>query len=219
MPEYSLMDLFAELKRAELPVYGEEPKLGELTPDEVAAINERLAQIAENEEVFSALWEAREAVYEAVRAVKKWTKTDFKGALAEGDELDLDIIMPDDTEKTGSQRTVWEYSVSTAGTEYFWSGSGDEKVTLDEDEAILIVGWYDPVDSPKASRVMFELPKRNFYVNLPFDMAKDVPLIIHKPEIIKPKEKFAIQVRYNAAGTDALRPVGVYIRKAADRTL
>ena len=218
MPEYSISDLFKEVGATALPSYAEEEKLGPLSPDEVAAINQRLLQVAENEEVFSALWEAREAIYEAVRAVKKWTKTDFVGFGAEGDDLDLDIIDAPMIKKSGSALTTFEQSV-TAGTAYYWSGSGDAKIQLDEDEAIVIVGWYDPVDSPKATRVLFDLPKKNVLVKTPFKLNKDVPLIIHKPVIVKPKESFRIQVRYDANGDDSLMPIGVYIQKAADKSL
>jgi len=216
--EYSVIDLYNMLKGTALPAYGDEPKLAELRPDEVAAINERLAQLIENEEIFGVIWEGREAVYEAVRAVKKWTKTDFRGPLAEGDELDLDVIDAPDVEVNGSALTTFEKTVS-AGTAYYWSGSGNAKVQLDEDEAIVIFGWYDPVDSPKATRVLFELPKRNFLVKLPFKFAKDLPMVVHKPVLIKPKESFRIQVRYDADGDDALMPIGIKITKAQNVSL
>lgn len=218
MGEYSVMDVFNMMKAAALPAYGEEPKLAQLDPEEVAAINKRLAQLAENEEVFGALWEARESIYEAVRAVKKWTKTDFKGSYAEGDELDLDVIDAPDVKVNGTALAVFEKTVSE-GTAYYWSDTGNNKIQLDEDEAIVIVGWYDPVDSPKATRVLFELPKRNFLVKLPFRFAKDMPLVVHEPVIIKPKESFRVQVRYDADGTDALMPIGVKITKAQNMSL
>ena len=213
MVEYGVIDLFNMMKTSALPSYGDEPKLAELRPDEVDAINKRLAQLVENEEVFGVIWEGREAIYEAVRAVKKWTHTDFRGPLAEGDDLDLEVIDAPDVKASGSALTTFEKSV-TAGTAYYWSGSGDAKIELDEDEALVIFGWYDPVDSPKATRVLFQLPKRNFLVKLPFKFAKDIPMVVHDPVIIKPKESFLIQVRYDADGEDALMPIGVKITKA-----
>jgi len=216
--EYGVIDLYNMMKTSALPAYGEEAKLAELTPDEVDAINKRLAQLVENEEIFGVIWEGKEAVYEAVRAVKKWTHTDFKGPLAEGDELDLDVIDAPDVEATGTPLTKFEKSV-TAGTAYYWSGAGDEKIVLNDDEALVIFGWYDPVDSPKATRVLFELPKRDFLVKLPFKFAKDIPMIVHDPVIIKPKESFLIQVRYDASGDDALMPIGVKVTKAQYESL
>jgi len=216
--EYSVIDLYNMMKTSALPAYGEEPKLAELTPDEVNAINERLAQLIENEEIFGVIWEGKEAVYEAVRAVKKWTHTDFKGPQAEGDELDLDVIDAPDVMVSGTPLTKFEKSV-TAGTAYYWSDSGDEKVKLNEDEAIVIFGWYDPVDSPKATRVLFQLPKRNFLVKLPFRFAKDLPMIVHRPVIVKPKEAFRVRVRYDADGEDALMPIGIKVTKAQNESL
>jgi len=216
--EYGVIDLFNMMKTSALPSYGDEPKLAELRPDEVDAINKRLAQLVENEEIFGVIWEGREAIYEAVRAVKKWTHTDFRGPLAEGDDLDLEVIDAPDVKASGSALTTFEKSV-TAGTAYYWSGSGDAKIELDEDEALVIFGWYDPVDSPKATRVLFQLPKRNFLVKLPFKFAKDIPMVVHDPVIIKPKESFLIQVRYDANGDDALMPIGVKITKAQSFSL
>jgi len=216
--EYGVIDLFNMMKTSALPSYGDEPKLAELRPDEVDAINKRLAQLVENEEVFGVIWEGREAIYEAVRAVKKWTHTDFRGPLAEGDDLDLEVIDAPDVKASGSALTTFEKSV-TAGTAFYWSGSGDAKIELDEDEALVIFGWYDPVDSPKATRVLFQLPKRNFLVKLPFKFAKDIPMVVHDPVIIKPKESFLIQVRYDASGDDALMPIGVKITKAQNFSL
>jgi len=218
MPEYSIVDIFNMAKATALPAYGSDEKLAELSESEVKLIHDRLMVLAENEEVFGALWEAREAIYEAVRAVKKWTKTDFKGAYAEGDDLDLHVIDAPDIMVSGTPLTVFEKSVS-AGTAYYWSGPSDAKIQLNEDEAIVIVGWYDPVDSPKATRVKFELPKRDYVVKLPFRFTKDVPLVVHDPVIIKPKESFRIQVRYDSSGDDALMPVGVKILKAEKMTL
>ncbi len=219
MPEYSIKDVFDDVAAIALPTFSSDEKLAALSADEVREINNRLLQIAENEEIFHALWEARMGsgeylgIYDAVRLVKKWTKTDFRGINAEGDDLDVHLIMPWDVVKSGTALSTWKQTV-TAGTTYFWSDTGDGKVNLGEDEAIVIVGWYDPVDSPKASAVMIELPKRNIKVELPFDMNKDMPLIIHPPVVVKPKESFRVKVKYSADGDDALRPIGVKISKA-----
>lgn len=213
MPEYSIKDIMDQMSLEALPEFPDEPKLAELKPDEIKAIHYRLLQVAENEEVFHALWEARNKIYEAVRMVKKRTNTDFKGFNAEGSDLDLHLVGAQDVMSNGTALTVFEKSV-TAGTAYYWSDTGNSKVEVDEDEALVIVGWYDPVDSPKATKLMIELPKRRMIVDLPFRFNKDVPLIIHEPVIVGPKEKFRVQVRYDSDGTDALMPVAVKISKA-----
>jgi len=218
MPEYSLEDIFNMVEQTALPDYPDEEKLAALSPEEATAINKRLIQIAENDDIFAVLWKGRDKIYDAVRAVKKWTKTDFHGPNAEGDDLDLNIIDASDVVQSGTQLTTFVKNV-TAGTTYYWSGTNDDKVKLDDDEAIVILGWYDPIDSPKASRVLIELPKRNFIANLSFELNKDVPLIVHEPIIVKPKESFRVQVRYKESGTDMLMPIGVHIRKASDRSL
>lgn len=218
MPEYSLEDVFKIVEQTALPDYPDEEKLAALSPEEAHKINQRLIQIAENDDIFAVLWKGRNAIYDAVRAVKKWTKTDFHGPNAEGDDLDLNIIDATDVVKSGTALTTFVQDV-TAGKAYYWSTIDDEKVKLNDDEAIVILGWYDPIDSPKASRILIELPKRNFIANLPFEMNKNLPLIVHEPIVVKPKESFRVQVRYKESGTDMLMPIGVHIRKASDRTL
>ncbi len=218
MPEYSIKDIFDMVNVGSLPSFPEEPKYAELSPDEVKAIHDRLLAISENEEIFSALWEARNKIYEAVRMVKKRTHTDFKGSNAEGDDLDMHFIDPKDVKKSGTPLNTFNQNV-TAGTAYYWSDTGDNKVELNEDEAIVIVGWYDPVASPKADKVLFELPKRNYLADLPFRMAKDVPIVIHEPIVLGPKDKFRIKVHYESDGTDALMPIGVKISKAENFTI
>lgn len=218
MPEYSIKDIFDMVNVGSLPSFPEEPKYAELSPEEVKAINDRLLTIAENEEAFSALWEARNQIYEAVRMVKKRTHTDFKGSNAEGDDLDLHFIMPWNVKKHGTPLSTF-YQDVTAGTDYYWSDTNDAKVELDEDEGLVIVGWYDPIASPKPARVLFELPKRNFLSDLPFKMNKDTPVVIHEPIIVGPKDKFRIQVHYLEDGKDALMPIGVLITKAENFTL
>lgn len=218
MTDYSIIDLFNLVEQTALPTFADTEKYASLDDAEINAINKKLMQIAENDEVFGALWEARNAIYDAVRAVKKWTHTNFVGFGAEGRDLDLNILEPDDVVKNGTALTTFVQDV-TAGTAYYWSGANNGKVSLGMDEAIVIVGWYDPVDSPKAIRILAELPKKNVIIDSPFYMNKDVPLIIHEPITLNPQDSFDVQVRYNEDGTDSLMPVGVHVRMASSRSL
>ena len=200
---------FTELKEiAEKSVksYPKEDFLASLSPDEVAKINQRLLEIAPNERVFELLWNAREYIYDAVRAVKAKVGRPFNGIEAEGDELDLRIILPKDITRGGSALSSWSGSV-TAGEATF-----ADEVTLNEDEAYVFVGV---ANGSVSEAVGYVLSTKPLYVRLPWDLADpDFKLIAHKPVKINPKETFSIKVWYSADGTDATALVGVKVSKA-----
>jgi len=219
--EFGIMDInrIVEIANSQAQPRPQTETLASLSADEVRAINERIAEIAENEEVFAVLWNAREDIYDIVRAVKKKNPgSEFKGMDAEGDDLDLILVRPQDIKKTGTALTSWIFS-ATAGTDYFESDTNDANLQLAEDEGRVYCGWADPIDSPKAVGVQFNLPGISKIVPLNFDLSKDYPIIQHKPVKILPKVSYSIQVRYKATGTDALRPIAVYATKAANLSL
>jgi len=197
-------------------VFPAEEGLGSLSGEEFKLINLRLGAIAENEVVFGILWSVRDAIYEVVRAVKDSIGSNecvFAGEYAEGRELNLDIITPQDVKKTGTPLSDWLQSVS-AGDVYFESDSGDSKITLPEYEGRVYAGWVDTIDSPLLVKVMYDLPKLKIIVNTPFELCKEYPAIRHKAVKLKPKDAYAIKVRYKASGDDEARPIAVKITTA-----
>jgi len=219
MPEYSILDLKDLVKR--VPVTRIEADTsrgyGALEPDEIEAIHNRLLEIAENEEIFSILWENREAIYDAVRILKgKYPGRRFRGAKARGEDLDLMIVMPSDIKRGGTPLGTFDTDVSTAGVAYYESDSGDGKLTLPSDEARVYCGWADPVDNPLASKVAIELPDEIYVFRLPFEFKKDYPVVGHEPVKIKPETQYRIRVYYSGTGTDALMPIAVRITTAVN---
>jgi len=222
MADMTLMDInsIVDAENANPPSFSETEKMASLSAEEVVAINKRIAEVAENPDVFGVLWNARQAIYNAVRIVKKNVHQDFKGFEAEGDELDLIIIRPQDVLRDGTALETFTTSVSATGVSDFESDTGGAEVTLSEEEARVYCGWIDPVDSPKSIGVMIQKGRSQSYIiPTPFKMCKDYPVIQHVPVIIKPKDSYKIQVRYNAIGTDALEPVGVRIVQAKSLNL
>lgn len=220
MVEYAIFDIDEIINTEGVQSFGAEPGKGlaGLEQDEVKLINERLKEIAPNDQIFAILWLNREKIYEAVRAVKSKTGSPFKGRLARGRQLDLALIDPMDIKKSGTTLTSFMQTVS-AGTTWYESNSGDEYIELQEEEARVYMGWADPVSSPKAVRVLYDLPENTVPVRLPFDLVKkkedEYPIIMHEPVVLKPKDKYRIKVKYIADGTDALRPIGVIIQTAS----
>jgi len=192
-----------------------------LCKTEMKLINRRLYEQVENEDVFRCLWWARWAIYRCVRRVKKETKSDFRGIYAEGDDLDLIVLRPQDVRKTGTVLTTWLFTASV-GTDYYESDTGDADLVLGAGataEGRVYCGWADPIDSPKIVAVLYELPKRNVLVPTPFELAKDYPVINHMPITIEPGQSYKIGCRYFAAGDDKARPIAVRITKAELLTL
>jgi len=219
MPEYSILDLRNLVKST--PV---EPKpadasrgYGALDADEIEAIHERLLEVAENEEVFSILWENREAIYDAVRLLKaKYPGRRFRGVRARGEDLDLMIVMPSDIKRGGTVLSTFVTDVSSAGEAYFESDTDNNKLTLPKDEARVYCGWVDPVDNPLASKVAIELPDEIIVIRLPFEFKKDYPVVGHNAVVVKPETSYRIRAYYSGTGTDQLTPIAVRITTAVN---
>jgi len=219
MPEYSILDLRSLVKQT--PVTRIEANTamgyGALEPDEIEAIHSRLLEVAENEEVFSILWQSREAIYDAVRILKgKYPGRRFRGPKARGEDLDLMIVMPSDIKKSGTELPSFEQTISSAGAAYYESDSGDAKLTLSSNEARVYCGWVDPVDTPLASKVAIELPDEIYVFRLPFEFKLEYPVVGHDPVIVKPETQYRIKVYYSGTGTDALMPIAVRITTAVN---
>ena len=154
-----------------------------------------------------------------VRAVKAKVKRPFRGPIARGEQLTLIYQTPDlDVFKVaGSTRTTWLADV-TAGVDWLISGSGDAAIELDEDEGLVILGWADPIDSPKS--YLIQLYKAgDFYIRQPlnWEVCKDFPAIpVKHPRIwmVLPKESYRIKIKYHSSGKDWTQPIAFYVTKA-----
>lgn len=204
-----------------LSSYSSEPGLAELSVQEQEAILTRLGDIACNDDVFGVLWSVREAIFDVVRAVKASIRNSeciFKGEDAEGKQLDMMILMPEDIVRNGTAITSFLQNV-TAGTAYYLSGENDSNIQTPDWEGVVYAGWYDPVESPKLEKVKYNLPTGARIIETPFGLMDEVPLVRHKAIKITPETYYSIEVRYGADGLDAARPVGVKILPAERKTL
>lgn len=215
--EYEVLDIMniveeENAKAADIP--SDEAKgLAELTADEIKAINYRIAEVAENPDVFACLWKARKSIYNAVRAVKKENPgTKFTGFGAGGDsEIDIVRVRPQDILRSGTALTDWLTDVASTGVAYYESGSNDDYINTGKYTSRVYCGWVDPIDSPKCVGVLVDHQgaQKKYRVDLLWSLSKDYPLVIHKPILFKPNTTYRVQVRYNETGDDALEPVGV----------
>ena len=222
---YEILDIMEIVERAneeasEIPEDRPRGYAG-LTPDEIIAINYRLAEVAENEDVFACLWKARKSIYNSVRAVKAENPgAKFVGFGAGGDdEIDLIKARPQDIKKTGTALTKFLQSV-TSGVTYYESDTGDNYIELSKHESRVYCGWVDPIDSPKAIGVLIDHggAQKKYRVDLLWSLARDYPVIPHKPVLLKPYTTYRIQARYLADGDDALEPVATIAKIASQIT-
>ena len=214
MADLTLMDInsIVEAENASVRSISGDENHAPLSADEIRAINNRIAEIAENPDVFGVLWKARKAIYRAVAAVKKENPKPFEGFTAEGDAYDLILLRPQDIKRDGTALTTFTTDVTAVGVADYESDTGGAAISLDKYEGRVYCGWADPVDVPKAVGV--EIQRNNndrFIIPTLFSLCKDYPIIQHTPVIIKPYDSYKITVRYAATGTDRLMPVGVRI--------
>jgi len=223
MAELSVYDIMDLVDRAnkEAKMIPEDPARGlsDLTSDEIRAINNRIAEISENEDVFTCLWSARGAIYDAVRAVKRENPgTKFVGFGAGGDnELDLVKVRPKDIKRDGTALTDWTTDVTTAGIADYESDTGGAYIKLDKSEARVYCGWVDKASTPAALGVLIDHigEQKKYRVDLLWGLTRDYPLIVHKPVLLRPNTSYKVQANYNITGTDALQVVGVIVKIAS----
>lgn len=191
----------------------------ELTVDEIIAINYRIAELAENEDVFACLWKARKSIYNSVRAVKAENSgSKFVGFGAGGDdEIDLVKVRPQDIVRNGTALTQFLTTITSTGVQDYESDSGGGYVKLSKYESRVYCGWVDPIDSPKAIGILIDHQgaQRKYRVDLLWSLIKDYPVIPHVPVLLRPNTTYKIQARYNVTGDDALEPVAVIAKIAS----
>lgn len=217
--ELSMFDIIEKVDKAPTGGY---TRYGEgvsgrasLNGDEVKAVHDRLHQIAENEDVFACLWDAKDHILDMVSQVKAQNaNSPFVGAGAEGNQLDMRMLIPSDVDKTGTAQTTWVFSASE-GTDYYESAASDGDCTTGEDEGRVYCGWVDPIDEPKMVNVQYSKDGglTQMLVDTPFDMVKDYPIVRHKPFKVFTEQDYNVQVRYDAGGDDKAIPVAVVIRR------
>lgn len=159
----------------------------------------------------------------AVRLANIQSKQGFRGVSAKGNELDFSRMNARqffDPDALPARRTTW-VRVVAAGTLAFLCDSTGAAIplTIGEEECQIWLGWYNPATSPCSDMFQITLNTDLFdWQDMDFDRVDleggDVITEFKEPWILPPEEAGLINARYFVAGTDEMRPIGLWIKEA-----
>lgn len=207
-------------------VYAESGDMAELCKAEIDAIDAILMSNIDKYsggelKLVSAIYRDpinRVALYDTIREVKKQRKGLFVGAKAQGEELTMVELRPQDVLRINVLLVTWVTAV-VAGTAAgnYESGAGSIALQMNQFEGKTIMGWVDPIASPRTVAIQLE---RGGILEIPqvvdFEKCSDYPVLMNSaPWKITPLEFYRIAVRYHSAGNDSLRPLGFRIATAS----
>jgi len=158
-----------------------------------------------------------------IRCVNVETSSGFKGSVGAGRQLDMLLLRAQefyDPDNVGVARTTWERAIASTGSKYLVEGStAASNLTMDDDEAIVILGFTNYAEVPVCNALQLTYLSQAYNIqNLDFGVAdymNEYPVLeLKQPLVVFPKETIRAQVYYFNTGTDWLQPVGVWIKMA-----
>jgi len=177
-------------------------------------------------------------LFDAVRMANVNSKQGFKGALASGNELDFTIMMarqfrdPDNaaTLATTGRRLSWVRVINPAlgavpnvGIEWFFedglAAAHQAELVMTEEEAMVWLAFYNPAVIPCVDAFQVTMNTEPFDIqSLDFEQVHaqtgDVIVEMKEPWTLPPEQSGMITVHYFRAGTDEMRPLGIWIKQA-----
>ena len=216
----SVADLIAirSYPKEKVPIGGVPIEVSAMSEDEVEIFVREMDALIhgiEHETIKAIVLSNVDLIFDVVRYVNANTKQGFKGAYARGQALTILWIQPSDFNKTTWLKT---YS-STGWTDWAFSESSPD--TVAEEEAFIILGWYNPIDVPKVSQVQL-IKNGDKYVpetlSLTFRTKSDAygAHQNREPWVLGPESTYAIRSYATATGDDKLTPIGFKIARASD---
>lgn len=187
------------------------------------------------------------AIASAVRVVNTESGSGYKGAVGSGRQLDAVILRPEQFQNPdiagtpaapGPPRVTWDRVIVVAPA--LPSVGVDNNFIVDPTcgllplvvplamattEALLIFAFADPAPQPAVTALQITYLSRQYNIEtIDFDQTQAFsgwPLLeLKEPLIIYPREDALVQVIYNRAVTDGLRPIGLWIKMSSNlRTL
>jgi len=168
-------------------------------------------------------------IFDAVRMANVNSKQGFKGALASGNELDLNLFTPRmfyDPDSVGDLRTTWIRNIAAIGAKYFFAdATAAAAVTMGEEEAMVWLALYNPAQNPVLTEIQIVQNTEPFDIQtMDFEYVQETmgdPIVeLKEPWTLPPEQSGYIQTYYPVIGTDEARPLGVWIKMAKNqRTL
>ncbi|MBA7616269.1 hypothetical protein ES703_23565 [subsurface metagenome] len=167
-------------------------------------------------------------VFDLVRMINVNTKQGFKGALASGNELDLTLMMArqfqdPDNALAQRERLSWVRTIAAAGELFFFedlTGTvAEQEQAMLEEEGMIWLAFYNPAMSPCVDAFQVIMNTEPFNVqSLDFEQVQlemgDPIIEFKEPWTLPPEQSGLIKAYYFKAGTDEMRPLGVYVQMA-----
>jgi len=166
-----------------------------------------------------------------VRVVNTETASGFKGAVGSGRQLDAILLRAEQFQDPGAgaatPRTSWIRNVLAIGDVVFIQSTADTgaELPMATTEGLAILGFANPAAALCVDALQISyLAKASNIQNLDFELANpfigDAICELKQPLVVYPNESASITVRYYRAGTDELRPIGLWVKMAQNlRTL
>ncbi|GAH75163.1 unnamed protein product [marine sediment metagenome] len=132
---------------------------------------------------------------------------------------------PDDTEE--AERASWIRAIAAAGeqAQFIVNPSAEavgekEALEMADEAGIALLGFTNPASSPCCDAVQITYLDQLYNIqNLDFELANpfigDAICELKQPLFIYPKESALVTVHYYRAGTDELRPIGLWVKMAS----
>jgi len=166
---------------------------------------------------------AREYAFELTRHVMQRANQRYGGSTAEGDEVGIRLLRPDDLEMgvavaTGTADS-WQFNWTATGKQDVF-GTAANPIDLGDQsqaESVLIMAWSSGHPAPKTESVQATKFTRDLFVQpLPWDLVADdrggVKVVEANPWFVAfPGEQFTYDTNVFATGDDMLRAVGIYV--------
>jgi len=179
-----------------------------------------------------------QTILNAVRMVQDNTKHGFKGALASGNELDIQFLGPrlfhDPDAAAAARRASWVRTITAAMvtardapyindlTTPAWAppaALAEVELTMVEEEALVLLGFVNDAAAPCSNGFQITMNRDVYDIqDMDFEMAQ--PLTgtalweMKRPWTLPPEQSGWVHLRYFRAGLDECKPIGAWIRMA-----
>lgn len=162
-----------------------------------------------------------------IRVINTESASGFKGAVGSGRQLDNLLLRAEQFQNPGAgattPRTSWIRPIGAAATVVFIQSTADTgaELPMGTTEGIAILGFANPAAALCVDAVQINYIGQQYNVqNLDFELANpfigDSIVELKQPLFVYPQETASVSVRYYRAGTDELRPIGLWVKMATN---
>jgi len=170
------------------------------------------------------------SLFDTIRMVNVNSKQGFKGALSSGNELDFTLMMArqfqDPDIALAGRRASWVRPIAAGmvGVQQFFESlaaptTPPTETIMGEEEGMIWLAFYNPAQTPCVDAFQITMNTEPFDIqSLDFDQVHiqtgDVIIELKEPWTLPPEQSGLINVHYFQAGTDEMRPLGIWVKMA-----